>query len=193
MSATESGWDFSSRWFKDPMDIKTIHITNMIPVDLNSIMFRNEAILHEFHKTLCTRRARFYEQAIRKRQRVMNTLMWDKTLFAWGDYDIANKKINTEYLYISDLTPLWAGIEPPVEPSLILARYKSILMDHVSGIPASNVKSGQQWVRKPLFLYLFKRKSINKINIQGFSECLGAISPLDGRILPPHSTQRHRT
>lgn len=145
MSATESGWDFSSRWFQDPMDIKTIHITNMIPVDLNSIMFRNEAILHEFHKTLCTRRARFYEQAIRKRQRVMNTLMWDKTLFTWGDYDIANKKINTDYLYISDLTPLWAGIEPPVEPSLILARYKSILMDHVSGIPASNVKSGQQW------------------------------------------------
>lgn len=118
----------------------------MIPVDLNSIMFRNETILHEFHKMLDTRRARVYEQAIRKRQRVMNTLMWDKNLLTWGDYIIPSKKINSENLYISDLSPLWAGIEPPVEPSLILSRYKSLLMDHVSGIPASNVKSGQQWV-----------------------------------------------
>lgn len=128
------------------MDIKTIQITSMIPIDLNAIMFRNETILHEFHTMFATRRARFYEQAMRKRQRVVNTLLWDKHLFTWGDYDIANKKLNTDYLYASDLTPLWAGIEPPVEPSLILARYKSLLMDHVSGIPASNVKSGQQWV-----------------------------------------------
>src|SRR5690606_11995320 len=31
-AAAESGWDFSSRWFLDPHDIRTIHTTDIIPV-----------------------------------------------------------------------------------------------------------------------------------------------------------------
>lgn len=118
----------------------------MIPVDLNSIMFRNETILLEFHKLLGTRKAKFYEQAVRKRQKVMNIILWDKNLLTWGDYNIVTKKINSDNLYVSDLSPLWAGVEPPCDPNIVLARYKSLLMDHASGIPASNFKSGQQWV-----------------------------------------------
>jgi alpha,alpha-trehalase len=145
MSATESGWDFSSRWFSDPMDIKTIQITNIIPIDLNAIMYCNEVILAEFHRLLGTRKAKSYEQAASKRQKVINTLLWDKKVLSWGDYNILTKKVNSSYLYISDLSPLWSGIEPPVDANIILTRYQSLLMDHVSGIPASNIKSGQQW------------------------------------------------
>src|SRR5690606_38193046 len=34
-SAAESGWDFSSRWFRDGKTLATIHTTEIIPVDLN--------------------------------------------------------------------------------------------------------------------------------------------------------------
>jgi alpha,alpha-trehalase len=40
-SIAESGWDFSSRWFKDPNSIVTAAIDEIIPSDLNTIMALN--------------------------------------------------------------------------------------------------------------------------------------------------------
>ncbi len=145
MSATESGWDFSSRWFRDPMDIKTIQIVNVVPVDLNAIMFQNEKCLLEFHRLLGNKKKiKFYENAVRRRERAINTILWDASKNKWGDYNIKTKQINSDHLYISDLAPLWSGVTPPVDPDLVLSRYKSLLFDHESGIPASDVQTGQQ-------------------------------------------------
>src|SRR5476649_1047868 len=36
-AAAESGWDFSSRWMRDPSDLKTLETTELIPIDLNSL------------------------------------------------------------------------------------------------------------------------------------------------------------
>ena len=41
-SAAESGWDFSSRWFADELTLGTIRTTEIVPVELNSIMLRME-------------------------------------------------------------------------------------------------------------------------------------------------------
>ncbi len=41
-AAAESGWDFSSRWLDDPMDLSTIRTTSIIPVDLNALLFHLE-------------------------------------------------------------------------------------------------------------------------------------------------------
>lgn len=41
-SGAESGWDFSSRWFKDGKNITTIHTTEIIPVDLNALLYNLE-------------------------------------------------------------------------------------------------------------------------------------------------------
>ena len=40
--AAESGWDFSSRWFKNKNDFATIHTTDIIPVDLNCLLLNLE-------------------------------------------------------------------------------------------------------------------------------------------------------
>ncbi|KAI6213375.1 Trehalase [Aphelenchoides besseyi] len=44
-SATESGWDFSSRWFADRKTIQTIETARIAPVDLNSYVCWNMQIL----------------------------------------------------------------------------------------------------------------------------------------------------
>ena len=46
-AACESGWDFSSRWFRDENDFKSIHTTDIIPVDLNCLLFHLEETLAE--------------------------------------------------------------------------------------------------------------------------------------------------
>ncbi|MCP9261869.1 Alpha-trehalose glucohydrolase [Dirofilaria immitis] len=44
-SAAESGWDFSSRWFKDRQKMQFIETTNVVPVDLNALLCWNANIL----------------------------------------------------------------------------------------------------------------------------------------------------
>ncbi len=46
-AACESGWDFSSRWFKDVKDFSTIHACDIIPVDLNCLLFHLEQTIAE--------------------------------------------------------------------------------------------------------------------------------------------------
>ena len=38
-AAAESGWDFSSRWFRDGKSFGSIDTTNIVPVDLNCLLF----------------------------------------------------------------------------------------------------------------------------------------------------------
>ena len=38
-AAAESGWDFSSRWLADGKTLATIDTTNIVPVDLNSLLY----------------------------------------------------------------------------------------------------------------------------------------------------------
>ena len=44
-AGAESGWDFSSRWFADTTRLSSIETTNIIPVDLNSLLYAYETIL----------------------------------------------------------------------------------------------------------------------------------------------------
>ena len=146
MSAAESGWDFSSRWFTDPQDIKTILITDMVPVDLNAILFRNEFIMSELHQKLQNQNQSLaYEQAMKNREEAINTLLWDSTKSRWADLNVLSNKLHTDYLYATDLSPLWFGVKPLADVNIILAGYESLLMKHISGIPASSVHTGQQW------------------------------------------------
>ena len=41
-ASAESGWDFSSRWMRDPKDLRTLETTELVPVDLNSLLYHAE-------------------------------------------------------------------------------------------------------------------------------------------------------
>ena len=42
-AGAESGWDYSSRWFKEKDSFASIHTTDIVPVDLNCLLFHLEA------------------------------------------------------------------------------------------------------------------------------------------------------
>jgi alpha,alpha-trehalase len=44
-SGAESGWDYTSRWFADGKNINTIQTTDIIPVDLNALLYGLETII----------------------------------------------------------------------------------------------------------------------------------------------------
>src|SRR5207249_9803592 len=41
-ATAESGLDFSSRWMRDPKDLRSLETTDLIPVDLNSLLYHAE-------------------------------------------------------------------------------------------------------------------------------------------------------
>ncbi len=58
-SGAESGWDYSSRWFADGQNMGTIETTDILPLDLNALLYGLEDILvkleakdSDFSKTL---------------------------------------------------------------------------------------------------------------------------------------------
>src|SRR5690606_37192876 len=38
-ASAESGWDFSSRWMRDPRDLRTLETVEIAPIDLNSLLY----------------------------------------------------------------------------------------------------------------------------------------------------------
>ncbi|XP_051895879.1 trehalase [Pristis pectinata] len=154
-TGAESGWDFSSRWFIDSngenngtlKDTKTRHI---IPVDLNSILCRNEQILALFHKQLGNfAKAQFYNEARSKRIDAVHEVLWDKKQGIWFDYNLMNNRSNAAF-YASNLAPLWAEClaeQVPGQAAEMVIRYLEDhqLLGYRNGIPTSLVPSDEQW------------------------------------------------
>ncbi len=49
-AAAESGWDFSSRWFRDEASLRTIHTTEIVPVDLNCLLLSLERTIADAYR-----------------------------------------------------------------------------------------------------------------------------------------------
>ena len=41
-AGAESGWDYSSRWMRDPLDLRTLEVIDIAPLDLNSLLYNAE-------------------------------------------------------------------------------------------------------------------------------------------------------
>ncbi|XP_048777077.2 trehalase-like isoform X2 [Ostrea edulis] len=153
VSAAESGWDFSSRWFsREPganLTLDTIRTTNILPVDLNSILCMSEHILSEFFNlTGNEEKSKEYASKRLKREQAMDALLWNSNRGIWQDLNIA-KKSHRDYFYASNLFPLFAscvsGDTPQKEDSVLRYLQTSGVLHYDGGFPTSLDTTGQQW------------------------------------------------
>jgi alpha,alpha-trehalase len=130
------------------MSIQTIHTSDIIPIDLNSLLYKIENNIAK----LCQDKGdilgfkRFRNNSV-KRKSVLNSLMWSKKLKCWTDYNYKTKQLNDKSFYITNLSPLFNDIKPPRH------RVKDIIEKHICpldlnnsvGIPFSLTNSLEQW------------------------------------------------
>src|SRR5206468_9455078 len=80
-STAESGWDFSSRWMRDPADVRTLETIELAPVDLNCLLYNTErtiAALRAFRgKSGDAAVAERFTQAAATRRRVLLAAAYD--------------------------------------------------------------------------------------------------------------------
>lgn len=92
-AAAESGWDFSGRWFKDHAKMTTIHTTEIIPVDLNALLYHHEKVLAEAYLQAGNKPLQQkYEELAEKRKQALQRYMWDERDGFFHDYDFISKR-----------------------------------------------------------------------------------------------------
>ncbi|KAF7703792.1 Trehalase [Cucumispora dikerogammari] len=140
-SIAESGWDFSSRWEEKD----SLIITNLLPADLNSILYENEMIISFlYNEKKEPEQGDFFLQKANKRKTAINKFLWNPDTKTYADYNYTTNKHSKEF-YASNLFPIIYNV---AEKSTI---YTALLNDfenifgHEGGIPASSKYSGKQW------------------------------------------------
>jgi alpha,alpha-trehalase len=146
-ATAESGWDFSSRWMRDPKDLRTLETTELIPVDLNSLLYNAErtiAALRAYRKGAGDDAVarRFNQQADARRQAIL--LMYDPTQGFFFDVRWRSGERVTDRPSLAAAAPLYFGIATPEQGVRTAARLESEFLKP-GGFVTTNINSGQQW------------------------------------------------
>ncbi|KAK7529448.1 trehalose [Phyllosticta citribraziliensis] len=182
-SGAESGWDYSSRWIANVDDavtdsyfpLRSLNTREIVPVDLNSILYANEQTLAEFfNRTGDDVKAAAWEKRAVERSEAMFKLMWNYTHWSYFDFNLTSGEQNVfvpaentssvletteanapagKQLFFSpaQLYPFWTGAAPHElkdDPYAVRSAYSHVaqlLEQKPGGIAASNVITGQQW------------------------------------------------
>lgn len=147
-AGAESGWDFSSRWFADHLHISTIETIDIIPVDLNCLLYKLEMVLakgYQLHGD--NQKQADLELAASKRFEAIVKYCWNKKLQFFTDYNWVDKK-PVDQITAAGLTPLFITggqddfIKNRLEPITKLVKQDLL---KPGGIVTTTIKSGEQW------------------------------------------------
>ncbi|GAB9472464.1 Trehalase [Globisporangium polare] len=149
IAAAESGWDFTSRWFKDGHSMLTCDTSNVIPVDLNVIMHRFENNLVVFNELLGNAEAaEFFKSAAARRAEAIHALLWSQKHQQWRDFFLDSQTLSP-IVSVSNWSPLWTtGLVDTKDPEAlenIIESFTTSGLVHVGGIATTTVVTGQQW------------------------------------------------
>lgn len=109
-AACESGWDFSSRWFADKDDIHSIRTTDIVPVDLNCLLYKLTELLAQFHQLAANRNAsHFYAEVAKQRKAAIIKYCWHWHKGFFYDH-IWPQRQSSDVASVAAVLPLFVGI-----------------------------------------------------------------------------------
>ncbi|MBA3649033.1 MAG: alpha,alpha-trehalase TreF [Chitinophagales bacterium] len=143
-AAAESGWDFSSRWFEDGKNLSTIHTTEIIPVDLNCLLYHLEEMIAKGYQIKGDGQSeKDYETKARERKSAILQYCWNNHLHCFCDYGFVEKKpCNT--ITAAAIFPLFFKLATPAQAEQSQKILKKKLL-RKGGIVTTANETGQQW------------------------------------------------
>lgn len=143
-AGAESGWDFSSRWLANPSQLQSIHTTDIIPIDLNSLLWAQENEISRLCKVLDDKKCEgdFNKQAL-KRAQAIRKYLWLAREKRFADFDFLAKK-PTSILSAATLYPLFVGLATKSEANAVEQTTRKFLVAS-GGLRTTQITNGQQW------------------------------------------------
>ncbi|ESW32195.1 hypothetical protein PHAVU_002G301500 [Phaseolus vulgaris] len=156
-STAESGWDFSTRWMRNPPNFTTVATTSVIPVDLNAFLLGMELNIAFFAKVAGDNSTaeRFLENSD-LRKKAMNSVFWNANMKQWLDFWLENtcEEVHVwknghqnQNVFASNFIPLWMNpfySDTSLVGSVVESLKTSGLV-RAAGVATSLTDSGQQW------------------------------------------------
>ncbi|WMJ73028.1 alpha,alpha-trehalase TreF [Cytophagaceae bacterium ABcell3] len=143
-AACESGWDFSSRWFADGKNLSSIHITELVPIDLNSLLYYSETLLSRgYGLAENTEKSRFYHNRSQNRKAAINKYCLDTLSGIYLDYNFVSKALSDKKT-LASAVPLFLNIADTMTAENTSVFIKEHLL-HKGGAVTTTLETEEQW------------------------------------------------
>ena len=143
-AAAESGWDFSSRWLADGRTLSSIRTVDLLPVDLNSLMYDLEvAISRAFFAAGADIAARRWRAIAEERARTIRRIFWNDKRRIFTDYQWKERK-HSNAVTAAGAYPLYFDIATRDDSAHVANTIRMKLL-RPEGIVPTPIVSGQQW------------------------------------------------
>lgn len=143
-AACESGWDFSSRWFEDGKSLSTCRAAEILPIDLNSLLYFTEKYIAQVSGELGNKEDEDrYSDLAERRAEVINSLFWDEEKKFYFDFIHTENRLSDVYS-LAACYPLFfnladkekaAGVDENIEEKFLKP----------GGVITTVNHTGQQW------------------------------------------------
>lgn len=141
-SGAESGWDYSSRWFADGETIETIITTDIIPVDLNALLYGLEEVLIKAYQD----DAVFVNQlktSMQNRITFLNDFCFNATFGIYEDYNWVTQQ-QTGVKSLATVYPLFFKMVNQEQADDVAATIEKYFLKP-GGVVSTTKTTRQQW------------------------------------------------
>ena len=143
-SGAESGWDFSSRWMSNDKDLSSIHTTDILPVDLNCLLYHLEKSLAYSYSIIGNQaQTAKYTTLAKQRLDAINSLFYNAQDEWYYDYNIVTNQQSKEKT-IAGMIPFFTKVAPLGYIDGAAYNVEKYFLKP-GGVVISLKNSGQQW------------------------------------------------
>ncbi|EEB94678.1 hypothetical protein MPER_06469, partial [Moniliophthora perniciosa FA553] len=155
-TGAESGWDYTARWLKNvtihSADLTTLRVRDTLPVDLNSILYRDYLLLADLYDSVGSNSstAESHRSRAASLKEGIIDLFWDSDKVAFYDCNLQTNARNN-FFSAATFYPLWSGIIPDdilSSSDKAFAAFSSVnmVLNRYNGTyPSTFIETGSQW------------------------------------------------
>lgn len=143
-AAAESGWDFSGRWFKTEGDFSSIHATEIVPVDLNCLLYNIEQTIAKAYELSGDEASgENYKNLAERRKENINKYCWNGDKAFYFDFDHVENK-QKEVLTLAATFPLFFEMADQQQAGCVAKVIKEKFISP-GGLVSTLETTNQQW------------------------------------------------
>ncbi len=147
-AAAESGWDFSSRWMRDPADLRTLETTDLVAVDLNSLLYHVERTIAALRivrgRPGDAEAAERFALAAERRRRALLAAAYEPDSGFFYDVRWRTGARVTDRPTLAAAAVLYFGLATPEQGRAVAERLERDFLAS-GGFVTTLIPSGQQW------------------------------------------------
>ncbi|CAF4297661.1 unnamed protein product, partial [Rotaria sordida] len=140
----ESGWDFSSRWLIDTKRVETNHAADIIPIDLNCLLYSMENLLASTYSQKSDwKSSKKFEELAENRKNAIQNFHWNNETQFFMDYDWTRNR-STPAMTLAGVYPLFFKLATPEQAAHVHEHLRKSFLQS-GGLVTTLERTGEQW------------------------------------------------